>query len=477
MSSEIDNVNDLYNTVASMYEEGGTTGLNHSAGYVMEEFLPNLRYPQAAKVYKEMADNDATVGAILYMAEMLVRKSKWSVSPGGPTPADDAAAKFVEECMNDMQMSWASTISEILSMFTYGFSVHEIVYKIRRGPMEKDSMYKSNYTDGLIGWKKLPIRSQDTIDEWDIADNGTIKGFVQNAPPNYVQTYIPLSKALLFRTKTYKDNPEGKSLLRNAYRASHFKKRIEEIEGIGIERDLAGLPYISVPEELNIWDKDNLEAQKALAVATGIVRNIRRDRSEGVVLPNNFELKLLSTGGARQFDTSIIINRWDQRIAITLLSDIVMLGADKVGSFALADAKKSLMSAALEAQLQNIAEIFNKYAIPKLIEVNSATFSGITNYPTLVPDEIEAPTLEELSKAMTQWKIDIYDDYKTYSFIRSLSSLPHVTEEEFNKIKADRSTKLTQSMQQQPNTNNNKLNTETSSNQPPNDEDREKTEA
>ena len=54
------------------YKELGTTGLNRWGNYVYEEFLPQLRWPQASKVYKEMADNDATIGGILYMMENLI---------------------------------------------------------------------------------------------------------------------------------------------------------------------------------------------------------------------------------------------------------------------------------------------------------------------------------------------------------------------------------------------------------------------
>ena len=55
-----------------------------------------------------------------------------------------------------------------------------------------------------------------------------------------------MEKCLLFRTQTHKNNPEGRSILRNAYRSWYFKKRIEEIEGVGIERDLAGIPIAYV---------------------------------------------------------------------------------------------------------------------------------------------------------------------------------------------------------------------------------------
>ncbi|MGI6498023.1 MAG: hypothetical protein ACOX0U_04265 [Oscillospiraceae bacterium] len=62
---------------------------------------------------------------------------------------------------------------------------------------------------------------------------------------------------MIFRTKSRKGSPEGRSILRNAYRSWYFKRRIQEIEGIGIERDLAGFPTLTAPEGMNIWDEDD----------------------------------------------------------------------------------------------------------------------------------------------------------------------------------------------------------------------------
>ena len=44
----------------------GSTGLRAYGGYVTEEFLPELRFQQGARKYREMADNDPIVGAVLY---------------------------------------------------------------------------------------------------------------------------------------------------------------------------------------------------------------------------------------------------------------------------------------------------------------------------------------------------------------------------------------------------------------------------
>ena len=236
-------------------KEIGRVGQRRYAGTIYEEFLPELRGKRGIAVFHEMSENDDVVGAILFAIEMLVRQCDWNVEPGGDTAKDKEAAEFVESCMDDMQDTWIDTISEILSFITYGWSFHEIVYKRRMGNT-RDARTKSKYTDGLIGWKKLPIRAQETLYQWEYDAEDNLLGMTQQPPPYYGTYTIPIEKALLFRTKNRKGNPEGRSILRNAYRSWYFKRRIQEIEGIGIERDLAGLPVIHAPEGLDIWDEN-----------------------------------------------------------------------------------------------------------------------------------------------------------------------------------------------------------------------------
>ena len=114
-------------------DEIGRIGQKRYGGTFYEEFLRELRGKKGIETYREMAENDDTIGAILFAVEMLIRQASWNVEPGGDTPKDKEAAEFVEQCMHDMQDTWTDTISEILSFLTYGWSFHEIVYKRRMG--------------------------------------------------------------------------------------------------------------------------------------------------------------------------------------------------------------------------------------------------------------------------------------------------------------------------------------------------------
>lgn len=410
--------------------EVGRVGQRRWGGIFYEEFLNELRGVKGVHVYQEM--NDETVGAILFAIEMLMRQTTINVEPAGNTEADKRAAEFVQECMDDMEDTWTDTISEILSFLTYGWSYHEIVYKFRNGKTRHKET-TSKYADGLIGWRKLPIRSQDTLYGWQY-DNGTdnLMGMIQAPPPDYGQITIPLEKAFHFRTKSRKNNPEGRSVLRNAYRSWYFKKRIQEIEGIGIERDLAGFPVLYAPKDMDIWDAEDEDAQAALNWAEAVVTGIRRDAREGLVLPGGatigegWRLELVGTGSKRTFDTNAIIERYDKRIATTVLADFVLLGQQAVGSFALASSKTKIFALAIGTYLDIICEVFNNQAIPRLIDLNAEAFKGITDYPFMTHGDIESKDLGILGDFLYKMFAAgaLVPDEQLEDFIRQESGMP-----------------------------------------------------
>ncbi len=410
-------------------KEIGRIGQRRYGGVIYEEFLPELRGKRGIEVYREMSENDDVVGAILFAIEMLIKQTNWNVQPGGASAKDREAAEFVESCMNDMQDTWIDTISEIISFITYGWSFHEIVYKRRMGS-SRNPQIKSKYNDGLIGWRKLPIRGQETLYQWEYDNEDNLLGMTQMPPPSFGTYTIPIDKALLFRTKSRKNNPEGRSILRNSYRSWYFKKRIQEIEGIGIERDLAGLPVMYLPQDYDeVWDDTNPVSIAKRRPFESMVQNIRRDEMEGVVLPEGFKLELLSSGGTRQFDTNAIINRYDTRIAMTVLADFIFLGHQQNGSWALSSDKTEMFAMAIGAFLDIICETFNSQGIPSLIDINGQNFAGITDYPKMTHGDIEDADITKVSafiKDMTGIGVLVPDD-GLEDYIRQVGHLPERT--------------------------------------------------
>ena len=385
----------------------GASGLKQNAGRVYEEFLNDLKGDRAARMYKEMSMNEPVIGGVLYAIRTLVRQTSFEVREADDTPEAKAAAEFISECLfEDMDQTWTDTISEILSFLVFGYSVHEITYKIRRGPTEKDAKFKSRFKDNRIGFRGFPIRAQESIYEWDIDDHdGSILGVWQRPPPSYSTRYIPREKFLLFRADAHKNNPEGRSILRTAYTSYFYKKKITTYEAIGVSRDLAGLPCLEVP--LQILSSNASAGEKnVLAAMKDMIQRVGRDEYEGLGIPSEtlasgepsgYRLKLLSAGGRRPIDVNEIIKRYESRIAMSMLGEFILLGSESVGSFALADSKTSLFAQALGTYLDSIVSEFNNNAIPKLMRLNN--FDEAV-FPRLAYDDVETPDLAALAGAL-----------------------------------------------------------------------------
>ncbi len=416
--------------------ELGSTGLKRSAGYINEEFLPALKGRKAIQVFREMSENDPVVGALLFAVDRLLRQINWRVEPASHNEEDKKAAEFLESCMEDMTHTWDEFITEVLTMLPYGWAYHEVIYKKRVGPHEKDAKYRSRYTDGKIGWRKMPIRSQETLQKWIFDDKGGIKGMVQLAPPQYKTTFLPIDKSLLFRVTTVKNNPEGRSFLRNAYRPWYYKKRLEEIEGIGVERDLAGLPVAKVPHDY-LAAKKGTDKAKMVDAFRKMVRSVRRDEQEGVVIPTSydqdtkqplFDFSLLNSGGGRTFDTNSIIQRYEQRILMTVLADFIMVGHQGQGSYALHTDKTGLFRASINSVSQAIADVLNRYAVPRLFAVNGWK---VDQLPQFEPGDVDPPDLQQLAMFMGQMNqagVQWFPDPELEKFLRDAARLPKLDE-------------------------------------------------
>lgn len=401
----------------------GQTGLRQFGGILDEEFLKELRGPKGAKVYREMSDNDATVGAVLFAVSMLLRQAKWSVKAVDESPEAEDAKTFVEEVLfKQMSVSFEDVVDEITTMLAYGFAPLEIIWRKR--------------DDGKIGLRNLSLRAQPTVYKWQIDPaDGTIDGLWQQ-PLAGPMVFIPIEKLLLFRTTIARNNPEGRSILRTAYRAWRNKKRIEEIEGVGIERDLAGLPIARIPGKYFDKNADASEKQ-TLARWSALVRQIRLDLQQGVVIPSDrdtngnllFDLQLLSSAGSRAIDTSKIVDRYDRQIATSVLADFIFLGQSSVGSFALSSDKTALFSTAIGGFLDSIAGVFNRHLLPRLWKLNGFDPELM---PEMRPGDVESVNISELATYITALAgagMALFPDRELENHLRDAAGMPEAPED------------------------------------------------
>ena len=378
-------------------QEIGVTGLDIAGGRVHDEFLRQMSGPLGQRTYREMSRNDPVVRAVLWALESLIRPVTWRVEgdEGDPRTA------YLGTVLSDMSHSWGAFISEWMAAPIYGFAAFEIVWKLRRGSSAPRPGEQSRYDDGLWGVRKLAPRHPTTLDRWEMDAQGGVQAMVQRAPPDYQPRRIPIERLLLFTVGGQKGSPEGVSLLRGAYVPWYRKKHIEEIEAIGIERELAGLPVFYAPAEWFAANDSRLDDLKRIG------KRLRTDDQACLILPtirdpdgqDLLRFELTTTGGRRAIDTGPAKEYYARQIAMTLLADVILLGHERVGSLALASSKTALFSAGIGALLDGIEDVMNRHLAPRLMEANGWSQDGM---PQWRHGDIETVDLAALGQYVSQ---------------------------------------------------------------------------
>ena len=386
-----------------------------------------------------MADNSAAVGSVLFAVSQAIRKVEWRTQPKDDTPASQEAADFAESLRFDMSHTWEDFIAEALSMLTYGFAPHEIVYKRRNGKAPARGEPGSDFNDGRIGIRRLPLRGQDTIFKWFFDENGTVTGLTQQP---WVGTLIdiPIEKLLLFRPTVHKNNPEGRSILRNSYRPYYFTKRIEEMEAIMIER-FGGLPVLYMPaEQLEAASNGDVNAVAVVNAYKSMVRNVRIDEQMGLILPSNtymgptgpsnvrmYEFKLETPQGGRgAISPEPVIERYKLEVLTSVLADFLTLGHSSRGTQSLSISKVDMFFQAIEGWLNAIASVLNRFLLPRVWRMNGM---DMRTMPEWVPDLAQRIDLDALGTyvlSLAQAGMTMFPDEELENYLRDAAGMPDI---------------------------------------------------
>lgn len=441
---------------ANSMDQLGVSGIKIQSGFIHDEFIQRLTGERGRAVYREMRDNDSTVGSILFAVEMLLRAVEWRIEYAGmdetgssaPDKSEseaqgfrsitdpDTAVSFLEGILfDDMNHTWDDFIGTVLSMLTFGWQYTEICWKRRLG-LNEDQDKSSIFDDGMIGIAKLADRSQETLDKWDRDNKGMIYGMWQQDPNGGPNLYIPMAKALLFRPHAFKESPEGRSILRTVYRSWYFLKNIQEIEAIAIERELNGLPVMYIPNTILNGTTD--ESKRAVALYTKMVRDVKFNEQAGMVLPSDpyydaegapsnirqVEFKLLNAEGSRAIDTDKVIKRYQGDIARTILAQFILLSqSGNKGGYAQSKSEIDLFLRATEGWLESIASVINRHLVPKIWSINGL---DPTIMPYVVPGKVAPEDLGELGDFVQKLAAAgiILSDPATEDHLRSVAGLP-----------------------------------------------------
>lgn len=438
-------------------EQLGVAGYKESSGYITEEFLRELQGIKGVRTYRQMKDNDPTVGAVLKAITLLIRSAEWMVelpdedndltAEGRDVDGEDAKMFLESVLFDDMDHTFEDFISEVLTMLPFGWSYFEVVYKRRLGLDQADITRRSQYNDGLIGIRRLALRPQETLFKWQIERNGDVIAMEQCDPNSGGVYAIPVEKALHFTAEPNKGSPEGRSILRNAYKPWYYLQNVENIEAIAIERELAGLPVIYVPSEvLTKAENGDVGAKRLRDSYVDAVRNVKRNEQGGMVLPSDpyrnadgtytstpkVKFELVTSGGTRAIDTDKAKTGYKTDIARSVLAQFIMLGVQQRGSFGLSSNETDLFMEAIGSLLDNIATTINRCLIPTLWSLNGFSPNSM---PYVKAGDISPTNLDEIGtfiERLTRAGAPLFPDEELEAFLRDQAGLPGRSQEDGN---------------------------------------------
>jgi len=331
----------------------GNSGLEKTYGRIEDDFLREWNGEEKVKRVKQMTMNSPVIGAAVMAIELQLRDIDWTfTSDLGP---EDPRLELANEALANIDFD--EHLAAALNAAWYGWAVFTETIE---------------YKDGRAVWSRFKELGHDTIMRWLYEGNEQLAGLQQW--PHLWREPIPLTRMVHYRLRSPLDSPEGRSLLRPAWLPFYYATGLQEIEAIGIERNLAGLPVITPP-----MGADTDSGGDDMTQANLIVRNVRNDEQGGVVLPPptgegdhmrwRFEL-MTSSGVSKAVDTNLVISRYEKRMLMSFLAQFLMLGMDNVGAMSTFEGGGDFFTSAINAIADTIADQFTDQPLRRLMTLN-----------------------------------------------------------------------------------------------------------
>ena len=393
-------------------KEIGDSGTENYDGIITEEYNTKLQATDGIEIYDEMRKSDGTVKAAILATSLPIRRANWFIQPATDDEKDKEIADFINTALfESMTITWADLLRQALLMLPFGVMVFEKVFIM--GEVNGKQM---------IMWRKFAPRMPKSINSWKTEDN---KDGITQFTTVGGSVSIPMEKLLVFVNEKEGDNWWGTSMLRAAYKHWNYKNKFYKISSVSFERQGLGVPRAIMPDGYTPQDE---------AAAATILKNIRVHHKAYIIQPPGYDIEFMDMKGNTVRNPEKDIAHHNREIVKSVLAQFLELGAGQSGSRALSTDQTDLFLQSLEAVAKTIADVFNKYAIPQLVDFN---FDNVKKYPKLSYNGISRVDVEKLSTAyqrlsQTGALVPAENDEQ---FFRALMGLPEQDEEEVKEKK------------------------------------------
>ena len=358
------------------YAAGSALSAGDWWGALIEERVPELRWPGAYEVYDQMLD-DPQVSSVLSAVIMPILRTGWRIDGTDCREdvtrlvADDLALPIVGEGnkLSDTSVverfSWTEHLTTALPEYCgYGHSFYE-----------QNAEFRS---DGRWHLHKLGYRPPRTIQKINTARDGGLVSLEQVSTPGLISTgtssgptVLGVRRVVVYSRQRKGANWRGRSMLRPAYQPWLLNQRAVRIESIVGER--TGAP---------VYVYEAAEKETDLTAGEKIARSVRSGQSAGAAIPNGAKLTPQGYTGTLP-DLDKTIQRHNEAIARAVLAHFLNLGTQP-GSWALGATSADFFTLSLQATADDIARTASRHIVGDLVDWNCPGERS----PRLVFDEI-----------------------------------------------------------------------------------------
>lgn len=301
---------------------GGTGSDSYRYIRLVNRKTRNLTYKQYQDILK---DTQVRVGWAI-LKYFLISKN-YNLTSDSDDPLDIEIRDFVQDCFDNMNISFRDVVMNILTAIPYGYSVQEKVYTVRDGKIVIDSLY--------------PIHRKTIDKDPFVKDNkGNLIAIHQES--YYGDVDIPADKCIVYGFESEFDEIEGNSILNG------IKPITEDKEDI-MDWYMTYANRLGSPIMYGKTDDEN-HANEMLNSFDDVA-----DGTTGLVVGLTDELGVIETGSKGEIYSNLLQYKDNQIFRSFFIGNLLLGDTSQTGSYAQITGQQDFMLYIMNGILTDVA--------------------------------------------------------------------------------------------------------------------------
>ena len=381
----------MTNQTITPFTEIGEVALQEMAGWINEAYRTELQWPGVAREYDRIfrSDSEVTMMRNMYASwasSLTVRFELPASSDVGedtePTDDDKRALDFANQVLNDIEggiNKWFTAAMTRVPFYGFGWWEAPPGVRSQNWTAPDQDPWKSQYSDGLIGYRRLGFRRYSSFYRWDFDEQERLRGMTQMTNRGGIKS-MPLNRCLHL-TFGDSDNPEGLATLESMWRLAKMKQGFEIVFGFGAQNS-AGYLNVTVEDGKKL---DLVNIQKAArALMTPQEGNYAAwpEGTKGELIDVPFAAGTTILDAIRHYTIVKLAQLGMQWIAFSTISGVGSMASMKDASQIAMGIFNTMAQGFVKQADEQIGKRLFEYA------PNKAAFPGMTRRPVLTVDKL-----------------------------------------------------------------------------------------